>query len=271
MAAALQRIGTIARHGAIVLPHFHRGARVAVRSARGQHGSLAMLGVWLITGIAVLSLVGYLLTLRTPRWFRTINPRDAALVDLAQRVENRVITQLYKYRGEVDPATGATGAAWELTITQDEATAWLACKLPDWLRNLDDRFTWPVGVENVQAAFDSSRLWLAASIDSGPSSVVCVGATPRIEANGLYLRSGRAGVGSLVLPASLFGGRAESLFSSADKQNRAWSIATGTSPVLPNATLRLEDGRQVRVLAITLDRESLTLQCQTEVAKRESK
>jgi hypothetical protein len=230
-----------------------------------------MLGVWLITAIAACSIVGYLLTLRTPRWFRTINPRDAALVDLAQRVENRVITQLYKYRGEVDPATDATGAAWELTITQDEATAWLACKLPDWLRNLDDRFTWPVGVENVQAAFDPSRVWIAASVDSGSRAVVCVGASPRIEATGLYLRSGRAGVGSLILPASLFGGRAESLFSSADKQNRAWSIATGTSPVLPNATLRLEDGRQVRVLAITLDRETLTLQCQTEVAKRDPK
>ena len=33
----------------------------------------------------------------------------------------------------------------------------------------------------------------------------------------------------------------------------------------------LEDGRQVRVLAITLDRETLTLQCQTEVAKRDPK
>ncbi|MFN9970609.1 MAG: hypothetical protein ACK58T_11980, partial [Phycisphaerae bacterium] len=107
IAAALQRVGTIARRGSVALPHLRRGARVAVRSARGDHGSLAMLGVWLITAIAACSIVGYLLTLRTPRWFRTINPRDAALVDLAQRVENRVITQLYKYRGEVDPATDA--------------------------------------------------------------------------------------------------------------------------------------------------------------------
>jgi hypothetical protein len=267
----LSRLGAISRHGSIALPHLRRGARVAVRSARGDHGSLAMLGVWLITAIAAFSIFGYLLTLRTPRWFRTINPRDAALVDSAQRVENRIITQLYKYRGEVDPATGATGEPWDLTISQDEATAWLSCKLPDWLRNLDDRFTWPVGVENVQAAFDPSRLWLAASVDSGSRSVVCVGASPRIEASGLYLRSGRAGIGSLVLPASLLGGRAESLFSSADKHNRAWKIASGTSPALPNATLRLEDGRQVRVVAITLDRETLTLRCQTEVAKRGDK
>lgn len=267
--SVLDRVGAVSRHGLIALPHLRRGARVAIGSARGRHGSLAMLGVWFITVIAALTLLVYLLTLRTPRWFRIVNPRDAALVDLAQRVENRVITQLYKYRGEVDPETGATGAAWDLTITQDEATAWLACKLPDWLRNLDDRFTWPVGVENVQAAFDPPRLWIAASVDRGSRATVSVGAVPRIESGGLHLRSGRAGVGSLTLPAAWFGGEARGLFSSADREDVAWKMAIGAVPALPDATLQLEDGRLVRVLAITVGPETLTLHCRTEAVRRD--
>ncbi|MBY0111476.1 MAG: hypothetical protein K2Y21_01540 [Phycisphaerales bacterium] len=269
IAAALQRLGTIARHGSVAIPHLRRGARVAVGSARGHHGSLAMVGVWLITGVAILSLFLYALASRTPSWFHPVNPHDPVLIDLAQRVENRVITQLYKYRGEVDPATRATGEPWTLTITQDEATAWLNCKLPDWVRNLDDSATWPSEISNLQARIDPSRLWVAAALRN--SSVASFGAAPRADDRGLRLASARAGIGSLSLPASWFGGTTRSLIEHAAGKPaaaRAWDLATGAAPLSEQPSIRLEDGRRVRVLAVELTPGTLTLRCQTEAPQR---
>lgn len=266
IAAALQRLGTIARHGSVALPHLRRGARVAVGSARGRHGSLAMLGVWLITAVAILSLFSYALASRTPSWFHPLNPHDPVLIDRAQRLENRVITQLYKFRGEVDPATGATGEPWTLIITQDEATAWLACKLPDWVRNLDDSAAWPREISSVQASFGSSRLWIAAAVDDGSRSIVSLGAAPRLDADGLRFSSARAGVGSLTLPVSWLSGPARALLDGpgARAGDRAlWPILTGAQPALRDASIRLEDGRRVRITDITLEPGRVTLTCRT--------
>lgn len=225
-----------------------------------------MIGVWFITIVAALGLLVFLLSARTPGWFRTINPHDAALRDLAQRVENRVITQLYKYRGEVDPTTGATGEPWELTLTQDEATAWLSCKLPDWVRNLDDSARWPPEVSSVQASFGSSRIWIAAAVDNGSRSIVSLGASPRLDDEGLRLVSARAGVGSLTLPISWLSGPARTLLDrpgGAAGDRPLWPILTGTQPALRDAALRLEDGRRVRVAAIMLEPDRLVLTCRT--------
>lgn len=219
-----------------------------------------MLGVWCITAAAALFVLLYLLSARTPAWFRVLNPRDPVLMDLAQRVENRVITQLYKYRGLVDPATGATGDEWTLTITEDEATAWLACKLPEWVRNLDDRAHWPREITSVQASFGSSRLWIAAAVEK--NSVVSLGAAPRLDPDGLRLVSPRAGVGSLTLPITWLAGSARSMLERT-QERPLWPIITGAQPALPGASIRLEDGRRVRITAITLQRGQLTLTCRT--------
>jgi hypothetical protein len=197
------------------------------------------------------------------------------LIDRAQRLENRVITQLYKYRGSVDPATGATGEPWTLTITQDEATAWLACKLPEWVRNLDDSAAWPREISNLQASFGSSRLWIAAAVDNGSRSVVSLGAAPRLDADGLRLASSRAGVGSLTLPVSWLSGPARALLDGpgARAVDRAgdrplWPMLTGAQPALRDASIRLEDGRRVRITELKLEPGEITLTCRTQAVTK---
>ncbi len=225
-----------------------------------------MIGVWLIAAVFVCGVVVYGLTLRTPGWFRT-DARDAAEQRrVAQRLENRIITEAYRFRGE--PVTGAdgirrTGEEWNLRITEEESTAWLGVKLAEWLANRDPPVRLPQGLADLQTHFAGGRAWVAGRIDD---NVYTLSAGVIAGEAGVWLSRVRAGVGSLALPVS-WGGFG--LVGSAGPERAgsgewAWRVVSGQDPILKDATLRLEDGRQVRVLRVRLVPGAIEVGCRTE-------
>ncbi len=244
--------------------------RAARRSARGRRGRWAMAGVWTIAALFLTALILYLLTIPAPGWFHPADPRDPEIRRLAQRVENRVITEAYRFRGEPREGSGqgprATGEPWTIRISENDATAWLAVKLAEWLANRDPPVRLPADISELQAHFDAGRAYVGASVGArGEGRVVSVSAGVRIEGGNAWLVGTRAGVGRLSLPVSIGGwellggdgmGKAE--------RNGILSVATGRAPLLKSG-LKLEDGRFVRVLGVRLEDGEMAVECVTEV------
>jgi len=242
-----------------------KATRTTGRAARGNHGSRAMLVVWLIAAMFGCVVLVYALTLRTPSWF-TIGTRDPAEARrLAQRLENRIITEAYRFRGE--PSVGPdgvrrTGEDWRLRVTEEEATAWLAVKLSEWLVNRDPPSRVPAGVSELQAHFGNGRAWGAGRMEE---SVYAISGLVRVDKEGVWLTSPRAGVGSFWLPIS-WGGLG--LLGSGGLEGRndvAWKMVSGKVPLVSGGTVRLEDGRRVRVLGVKIEPGVVVVECRTEV------
>ncbi|MFO0859725.1 MAG: hypothetical protein U0570_04150 [Phycisphaerales bacterium] len=241
-----------------------RSVRTVGRAARGRHGSLAMVGVWAIGVVFFSGLIMYLLAMRTPSWFRDGLRDDEAARQLAQRLENRLITEAYRFRGAVkqdESGVRLTGEPWKIRITEEEATAWLTVKLHAWLANMDPPARLPPEVCDVQAHFSPGRASIGARLEG---SVVAVSARAEIETSGVWIRGGRGGVGSLMLPLS-WGGWALAGGEELQQSGAVWKILAGRAPLLNGATIRTEDGRQVRVLAIEPAAGVLDVVCRTEV------
>lgn len=241
-----------------------RLVRTAVRMARGRHGSLAMMGVWVIGAIFLAGAVIYLLTLRTPSWFQHEAGTQSERRLAAQRVENRLITEAYRFRGGPAPGPGGarrTGEDWRVRVTEEEATAWLSAKLGEWLANRDPPAKVPSEISELRAHFASGRAWIAGLFDE---KVYSVSATVRVTENGIWLSGARAGVGSLMLPVS-WGGMSLVGVDNSGAHGWAWRMLLGQEPLLAGGSIRLEDGRRVRVIAVRVLPGVIEAECRTEV------
>lgn len=241
-----------------------RIARTTGRAARGNHGSRAMVVVWLIGAVFVFALAGYGLTMRTPSWFHSGEMDGAESRRIAQRLENRIITEAYRFRGE--PTAGPdgvrrTGEDWRLRVTEAEATAWLTARFPEWLANRDPPARVPPGVRDLQAHFGSGRAWIAGRVDE---SVYSFSTAVRSNGGGIWLSGVRAGVGSFWLPAS-WGGLGMLGMIGREESSGAWRIVSGDEPLVAGGLVRLEDGRRVRVLRAAIVSGAIEVDCRTEV------
>lgn len=241
-----------------------RVARTTGRMARGRHGSRAMLGVWLIGAAFFGGAVVYGLTLRAPSWFQSGSGNASELRRVAQRLENRLITEAYRFRGAPGIGPGGirkTGEDWRVRVTEEEATAWLAVKLGEWLANRDPPSRVPPSVSELQAHFANGRAWVAGRLDD---SVYTVSTGLRAEADGLWLSGVRAGVGSLSMPVS-WGGMNLVGMKGTGGDEWLWRVATGREPLLAGGTIRLEDGRRVRIVGARILPGAVEVDCRTEV------
>ncbi|MBS0190861.1 MAG: hypothetical protein U0573_03075 [Phycisphaerales bacterium] len=230
-----------------------RLARAAHFSARGRRGPWAMLGVWFIVAVFGAGALGYFLAARTPAWF-SASPASTDR-ETAQRLENRLITEAFRFRGAVHD--GHTGEPWTVRITESEAAAWLAVKLPEWLKNRDVRL--PQGISDLRAHFGSDRAWAGAMLDG---CVFSLSARFDTSAGSLSLSSVWGGIGRLSLPLALGGWRLAGANALVPEDQAR--ILTGRAPLLPGGTIRLEDGRRVRVLAVRLSEGLMEVDCITE-------
>lgn len=241
-----------------------RVARTTGRAARGNHGSKAMIGVWLIGAVFAGGILMYGLTLRSPSWFHREMPSTSEQRRVAQSLENRIITEAYRFRGGlIAGADGIrrTGEDWHLRVTQEEATAWLRVKLPEWLANLDPPARVPTGLGDLQSHFSSGRAWAAGRMDE---RVYTLSTSVRVDESGVWLVGLRAGIGSLSLPESWGGLGLAGAWAREEAAESSWRIASGHEPLIAGATVRLEDGRRVRVLGARIVPGAVEIECRTE-------
>ncbi|MBX3387972.1 MAG: hypothetical protein KF691_00810 [Phycisphaeraceae bacterium] len=222
-----------------------------------------MLGVWLIGAIFVTCAFFYGLTLRTPSWFQSEARKASEMRRMAQRVENRLITEAYRFRGgpTLEPdGSRRTGDNWRIRVTEEEATAWIAAKLGEWLANRDPPARIPPEISELQAHFGSGRAWVAGLLDD---RVYAVSTGFRANEKGLWFSGARAGIGSLAFPVS-WGAMGFVGMDDSGVGGWVWRLLSGREPLLPGATIRLEDGRRVRVIAVRVLPGAIEAECRTE-------
>lgn len=135
-------------------------------------------------------------------------------------------------------------------------------RFPEWLTNRDPPARLPAGVRDLQAHFGSGRAWIAGRVEEG---VYSLSTAVRSNEGGIWLSSVRAGVGSLWLPASWGGLGMAGMIGRDEAGGSIWRIVSGEEPLVAGGTVRLEDGRRVRVLGIAISAGAIEVNCRTEV------
>jgi hypothetical protein len=234
-------------------------------------------------GLAVLggatALIGAALVQEPPRWWRSIDARDPALADKAQLVENGAATQLTKIRSSGDGS--ALSAPWTVALKAEDANAWLATRLRTWLTSQEGgALGWPKELGQVQVDFDDGQIRLAASIHAGGAAsgssaqVLSASLRPELRDDGsLWMPASNIGLGRLTLPASWMlatsgkgtvgvGDVPESIRALPQTRDLV-KVISGEAAAMRSATIRIGDGRRVRLLGIDSREGVLLITCQT--------
>lgn len=102
----------------------------------------------------------------TPTWWdapRTVAATPEEATTLAQSVENRLVSEFNAVR------EGET-AEWSVSLTEAEANAWLAERLPKWLANQEIESEMLELVEEVRLFLEDGRIRIGAALRDGPES-----------------------------------------------------------------------------------------------------
>lgn len=190
----------------------------------------------------------------TPSWWaeRAV-PREQAEI-LAERVERGVATELHRGRDADQP--------WTVSISDEQANAWLAQGLSRWLRNR--RIEWAERVPDLRAAFEDGSVRVGARTDA---RVLSAAFNLRIDPEGaLWATPSQIAAGSLRLPDSWARSRAMDALEryAQDDAARVREALEGRAPILDRPVFDLGDGRRVRVVEIEPEPGRLLITCVTE-------
>lgn len=200
--------------------------------------------------VLVVSFVVWRLVAATPSWWNPAEPQAIESVSRGEYLENQVVTAFHKVRPD-------NARQWTLELDAVWMNAWLATRLPLWAANRN--LSWAHTVEEVNISIDGDRLRLGVrygSSDSGQAySVDC---RPVLDADGhLSLSDLRLHAGRLPIPLAL---ASESLAGITRSIPELHTILDGGS-IEP--TVRLSDGRRVRLTHLTMDGDRLVLTLET--------
>lgn len=251
----------------VLLPALPPLPRARVRLLAASILALAILGaafIFLSTRMA-----------SKPRWW---SDHPIAGPEVAEEVESGMLRHLTAVRA-ADPAFTPTrdvawrSERWSISLSQDDANAWLAARLPEYLANQQPPIRWPREVEDVRVWFNDGRVTLAAKLRQN-GAVHYVGTTlkPTIRPDGsMWMPSEGLRVGDLSAPAwslgaarSLCGDPIPDNIASLPEIRTMLGAFENDNPVLRDAVVRLEGGRRVRLLSIVPSNGRLTITCLTE-------
>ena len=225
----------------------------------------------------------------SPSWWRHYT-LDTGLKDHAARVENAAISHLYRAR-PADPALTDDGAPWRsapwsIALREEDASAWLTARLPDWLEGDAGKIAeWPEGLGQPQVRFENGRPRVGAALrfEQG-DRVISAAITPEFHDDGsLWLRTDWIHIGRLPLPAGPMLTHADRAIADEMPEELADEIARdaeragffeilrGEAPLVREPVLRLDDGRAVRLLALRLTDGRIEIDCQTIARNRASR
>ena len=236
-------------------------------------------GFTLIVFAGAAALIGAALAQEPPSWWRVIDAKDPALAAKAQLIENGAATQLTKIRAAGDGQ--ALGPPWTIALKAEDANAWLATRLGRWLESQGDaKVRWPKELGQVQVAFDDGMVTLAASVHAGgaksgsQAQVLSASLRPELRPDGsLWMPAQSVGLGRLALPAAWMlspAGDAKMNVAEVPESIRELpqtkdllKVMTGEIAAMRTATVKIGDGRRVRLLKLESRGGVLLITCQT--------
>lgn len=229
-------------------------------------------------GLAATITVGWLviasLLRAAPTWWRQVRVDEAQTQQIAQEVENNVVTLLHLAReGAREGAGDGTGVwhsePWSVAIPAPDANAWINARLPKWLETsgAGAGMRLPPEFRDSQLQFDDGRIWVGVAYAGGENArILSASVTPAIDAGGmLSIRLDRVYIGRLPLSRAILSEVVERLDAGSDPEvldtvrTLLAGERVGVSPVLD-----LEDGRRVRITALRPRAGRLEVTCVTE-------
>ena len=213
---------------------------------------LAVLCVLVLVGIAAL----WGLTRMTPHWYEPPNPTDEKVLELADRVEFRLLEEFQKIRPDPEP--------WKLRVRENQLNAWLATKLQDWIAHKEN-LIWPEDLDMPQIRFEPDGISLAVAVESlGPSKIIVTRMMPRFEGGELLVTVNRFSLGRLNIPGKpveRIAGLIDEYASSAEIDDPVaflfLRMLRGDEHIDP--VLNLADSRRVRLTNLELENGSIIL------------
>ena len=250
--------------------HHHRSSRwrrLRRRVLAASVGGLFVCSIFLFSA--------WTLSRAAPTWWRTVQREDPGTIRLATIVENTVVNSAYHDWPVVTIEEGLRRSEpWTLSVDATEVNAWLNVRLPKWLANQKEQFRWPQDVSDIQVEFHDDRITLGARVRAGDRhQVLTATLTPRLDEHGrLYLPARSVNLGRLNIPASWvlqpIRDNAEDYIPPQLRRlpetEALFRAFGGKEALVQRATVRLDDGRRIRILGITPRGGRLLITCQTE-------
>ncbi len=216
----------------------------------------------LVTVIAVVFVVSSIVH-ATPGWWSPPDRRDPATRALAIDVERRLSETLTDIRPH--------GEEWSVRLTSDEASAWIAVRLPQWLRA--EGIAWPLAGRDFDLAFTPTGARFAAPIEETEP-----GDRPRIAtaevsftvdgAGGVFTALEGVSLGRLALPTGWARGHLLAAAQQASVDPLTVSALLSGERPLRDAVIPIDAHRRVRILEVIGADDAVTLRCTTELRSR---
>lgn len=246
----------------------------------------------LVVVCTALVLIALALTQERPRWWVRVDPTSPETIATAEKVENGLASALTQVRetnmrAAIEPGTEqADIAAWKIFVTTEQANAWLNVRLRRWLADQAEQgaidFQWPAEIGQMQVSFQQGLIHVGAVVTRAPAP----GAAPRAQTfaaalrpqfsddGALWMTAERIEIGRLPLPAGWVLGSASgtekkladvsSALASQPQTQRVLAAFRGERPVLSRPSVKLADGRRVRIIGVEPGNDRLTITCTTE-------
>ena len=220
---------------------------------------LAVLCLLVLGGVAAL----WGMTRMPPHWYQPPLAGDMQALELADRVEFRLLEEFQKIRPDPEP--------WKLRVREEQLNAWLATKLQDWIAH-QENLIWPEDLDMPQIRFEPEGISLAVAVESlGPSKIIVTRIMPRFEGEELRVTVNRFSLGRLNIP----GKPVERIASLIDEYIASAEIddpvaflflrmLRGDEQIDP--VLDLADSRRVRLTNLELENGSIILTAKTLAA-----
>ncbi len=189
------------------------------------------------------------------------------LTDSADRLFNRLLTELSDPQGYQPEPNGPAESLGvrEVRIPFDEANAWLATRLGDWLAN--QQIELPPELDSLLVAEHDNRLVLAGRVRrDGNSQILSIAISPRFLENGqAVLEIDKVYVGRLPLPVGMVLNRLPE-DPGVPELNRGLRIIKHGLPF--DAIFPIDRSRRARIVGIQIDNTGTTLTIRAERIRR---
>lgn len=218
-----------------------------------------------------------------PSWWKPLNLAEPKVIELAQTVENHLASTAHAYRGRPAPSAEnadvlVTGEPWTITVTSEQANAWLNTRLPQWIDGRDDAIEWPREFSELQVDFADGLVRVGVFAQAaGASQYFSASFVPTIRDGALWLEVRTLALGRLGLPAGWF------ISALADdpkyvsteirrdaRTQRLLDALAGERSLTDDPCIPLSDGRCVRLLGVRVLPGAIELRCRTEVQSADS-